>query len=160
VSDKIDYRTSEVGQQYLVQMWELRSDFQYPEDIQSKSDRLQYLISLEDRRAELCALEQYHQQEPVDHDAAKEEQHTVGYEYVHDIGDIRDLPQMPSVVFKHNGKEYPYTWDCACYAQRVCMDIDNGDGVHEGVAEPAQAVDDAVVEDVEESADKSEHGTQ
>jgi hypothetical protein len=40
------------------------------------------------------------------------------------------------------------------------MGIDNGDGVHEGVAEPAQAVDDAVVEDVEESADKSEHGTQ
>ena len=38
--------------------------------------------------------------------------------------------------------------------------IDNGVGVHGDVVEPAQAVDTAMAEDVEESADKSEHGTQ
>ena len=157
LSDGIDYRTSELGQQFLVDMWELRRGFEYPEDIQSKSDRVQYLISLEDKRAEPCVLKQYHHQEqPVDHDAAQEEQVIAGYEYVHALP--RDLPQIPSATFKHNGKEYPYTWDRACYAH---MDTNNGDGMHnQNVVEPAQAVDDAMVEDVEESADKSEHGTQ
>jgi hypothetical protein len=47
------YESNELAKSMLHDMWEKRSGFLYPLNIQSDTDRTQYLIALEKKRSEL-----------------------------------------------------------------------------------------------------------
>jgi hypothetical protein len=106
-----NYNDSDQAQYFLRDMWEKRRGFKYPDDI-ADTDKVQYLIALENKRSEL-KLEAAGAQ-AVDATSlrtsleAQEQQQQDGRS--DSAGDIVELIEIAPCYFIFGGKQYEYTW--------------------------------------------------